>query len=64
MTDFLELSIRLKDDDKTLVQKHAIYKDAFVLSRNNPELADLVNAAIAEFKGEPSDIVVRVVYHW
>lgn len=64
MTDFIELSIRLKDDDKTLTQKHAIYKDAFVLSRDNPELAELVNAAIQEFKGSPTDIVLRTTYLW
>lgn len=62
--DFVEITLRLKDDEQTLVKKHPVYSENFSLSHDNPELRKLVDQAIQDFTGTPTDILVKAKYTW
>ena len=54
-----EVSVRLKDDDKTLTIKHLIYED-FMCNENDPILKTCINETLKQFEGEPTDIQVKI----
>lgn len=61
----IEISIKVSDDDQTLVEKIIVYdNDSITLSHDCQVLKDMVEATVAKFKGQPSDVVVRFKYTW
>jgi hypothetical protein len=54
-----ELTIIIKDDEKTLRTKTLIY-DEYAVSENDPLISKLVETAKRNFDGTPTDIIVRI----
>jgi len=54
-----EVSVRLKDEEKTLTVKHLIYDD-FVCNENDPILKQCINDSIKQFTGHADDIQVKI----
>ena len=59
-----ELSVKVSDDEQDLVQKHLVYEENVTLSHDDPILVEKVRQATAAFKGEPTDIILRIKYTW
>lgn len=60
----IELSVKVSDDDTSLVQKHLIHEEGLSLSHDDPTLSKMVNQAMADFGEGAKDIVVRIKYTW
>jgi hypothetical protein len=60
----IEISIKISDDTSHYIQKHLLHEEGLTLSHDDPTLKKLVEEAIANFKGNPSDILVRIKYTW
>ena len=54
-----ELTVIVKDSEKTLRNKHLIYEQ-FICSDIDPIVKDCIDKTIAEFKGVPDDIKVKI----
>lgn len=54
----VEITIILKDDEKTLKSKHLVYEEV-TMSDCDPEIDRLINEARKSFTGEPTDIQVK-----
>lgn len=54
----VEITIILKDSEKTLKSKHLVYNE-LTLTHEDPEIDRLVREARKSFDGEPSDIQVK-----
>ena len=54
-----ELTITIKDEEKTHKSKHLIY-EPYCVHADEPVIRKLVHSALEEFKGEPTDIRVRI----
>ncbi len=54
-----ELTVIIKDDERTLKTKILIY-DEFTVREDDPILKYHVDQALAEFAGEPTDIQVKI----
>ena len=59
-----ELSVTIKGqnengDDKRLVTKYLIYDD-YTTNENDPIIKDCIEKTLANFDGEPDDIVVNI----
>jgi len=63
----IELSITIKDESRTYVDKDIIY-DPLTFDRNNPEIIKRVKDAIQAFPGptdiESPDITIRAKMVW
>lgn len=60
----IELSIKVSDDDSSLVQKHLIHEEGLMLSHDDPQLKKLVEESIKDFGKAAKDILVRIKYTW
>jgi hypothetical protein len=60
----IELSVKVSDDDTSLVQKHLIHEEGLSLSHDDPTLTKLVNQAIEAFGEGAKDVIVRIKYTW
>lgn len=54
----VEITIILKDSEKTLKSKHLVY-NPLTMAHDDPEIDRLVKEARKSFDGEPSDIQVK-----
>ncbi len=54
-----EITVIVKDSDRTLREKSLSYDD-YVVSENDPVIKDCVARALKNFNGEPTDIKIRV----
>jgi len=60
----IELSIKVSDDDSTLIQKHLINEEGLVLSHDDPILQRLVKQAMDAFGEKAKDVLIRIKYTW
>ena len=54
-----ELTVSIKDEEKTLKKKFLIY-DPFHVSEDDPTIKDCINETLKNFSSEPSNIKVRI----
>jgi|FreactTroBogLake_1042271.scaffolds.fasta_scaffold27817_3 hypothetical protein len=54
-----ELSVTIKDDEKTLTTKYLIY-DEIIVREDDPIIADCIDQTLINFDGTPDDIIVRI----
>lgn len=63
----IELSITVKDEERTLTKKEVVY-DVVILSQANEELLHKVQAVIDEFGSEPNqeapDVKIKAKMVW
>lgn len=64
MTNFgghmsLELTITLKDEERTYKQKFLVYESVTFSVENDPIIMKCILEARKNFEGEPEDVVVR-----
>ena len=55
----IELTVIVKDDEKTLKTKTLVY-EPFILVPSDPTLKEAIDRTIAEFKGDATDVQVKV----
>ena len=54
-----ELTVVVKDEEKTLRKKHLAY-ETYEVSEDDRFISDCVKATIKEFDGEPSDVDIII----
>jgi hypothetical protein len=54
-----EITVTIKDDEKTLREKFLIY-DTYEVSDTDPIIKDCINKTMKSFGSEPTDIRVRI----
>jgi len=62
----MEITVKVSDDEQTLVQRFLIHSQepAIHLSHEDPSLKSMVEHTIAKFKGDPTDVLVKIKYTW
>ena len=60
----IDVTIKVRDDEQTLTQKFLVHEEGLKLSHDDPGLTKMVNDTIANFKGNPTDVVVKIKYTW
>lgn len=60
----IEVTVKVCDDDQTLIQKFLVHQEGMKLSHDDPDLAKMVNDTMAKFKGNATDVLVKVKYTW
>lgn len=56
-----ELTVVIKDEEKTLRTKYLMY-DEYTVNENDPVVKDCIEKTLANFDGEPSDITVNIKF--
>ncbi len=56
---FSELTVTIKDEEKTLRTKYALY-DEYSINENDPIIKDCIEKTLENFDGEPSDITINI----
>lgn len=61
-----EIKVKIKDEDQTNVKKFLVYEEGapIILSRENIRLKEMVDEAIAAFKGQPENINIKIEFEW
>jgi hypothetical protein len=54
-----ELTVTVKDDEKTLRKKYLIY-ETFTTDEEDPIIKDRIKETLDNFDGEPDDITVNI----
>ena len=54
-----ELTVTIKDEEKTLRTKYLLYDD-YMVSDTDPIIKDCIDKTLENFDGEPSDIIVSI----
>ncbi len=54
-----ELTVIIKDEEKTLKTKYLIY-ETYEISLENPTIKDCVEKTLENFDGNPSNITVKI----
>jgi hypothetical protein len=62
--EVIELSVKVSNSEQHYTQKFLIHQEGLSLSHDDPELARMVNEAIANFKGSVDDVLVKVKFTW
>ena len=60
----IELTVKISDDDSSLVQKHLIHQEGLTLSHDDPTLISFVRQAEDDFGEGYKDIVIKIKYTW
>lgn len=60
----IEVCIKVRDDEQILSQKFLIHQEGMKLSHDDPELSKMVQDTIAKFKGQATDVLVKIKYTW
>jgi hypothetical protein len=55
-----EITVILKDDERTYRQKFLMYED-FTMNHEDPVIKICIESARKNFEGEPDDIQIRVL---
>lgn len=58
------LTVKISDDDSTLIQKHLMYEQTVCLNHEDPTLILLVNEAQKSFGKDAKDILINIKYTW
>ena len=58
-----EISIRVKDDEKTLKHKFLIY-DKVLISSDDPVIKDCVDQTMEDYKGEAPEVTVTIKFNF
>lgn len=58
MSDAVEVTVILKDCERTLRQKFLTY-DLIELRPDDPQIDGFINEALASFQGEPDEISIK-----
>lgn len=58
MNNPTELTITIKDDERTHKTKHLLYSQ-YNLSSEDPLIKELIGKALVEFAGEPTDVKIK-----
>lgn len=56
---FSELTVIIKDEEKTLRTKYPLY-DEYTVREDDPIIKDCIEKTLENFDGEPSDITVNI----
>jgi hypothetical protein len=56
---FSELTVCIKDAEKTLRTKFPLY-DEYAVNENDPVIKDCIEKTLENFDGEPDDITVNI----
>ena len=56
---FSELTVIIKDEEKTLRTKYALY-DEYAVNENDPIIKECIEKTLENFDGEPSNITVNI----
>jgi hypothetical protein len=56
---FSELTVTIKDEEKTLRTKYALY-DKYSVNENDPIIKDCIEKTLENFDGEPMDVIVNI----
>lgn len=57
--DFIEITVILKDDSRTIRQKFPIY-DKVICSADDPVIQICILETKKNFDGEPTDVAIRI----
>ncbi len=61
MNEACEITIIIKDNEKSLRKKFLVYESESVLiSANDPVIKDCINETLKNFDGEPEDVKVKI----
>jgi hypothetical protein len=60
----IELSIKVRDDESTLVQKYLLHEEGLTLSHDDASLKKMVDETVANFKGNAQDVIIKIKYTW
>jgi hypothetical protein len=60
----MEITVKVCDDEQTLTQKFLSYEKSISISHDDPVLKSMVEQTIAKFKGNPTDVIVKIKYTW
>ncbi len=60
----IDVTVKVCDDDQTLIQKFLVHEEGLRLSHDDPDLTKMVDDTIAKFKGKATDVVVKIKYTW
>lgn len=60
----IEISVKVSGDDQTLTQKYLLHEEGISLSHDDATLTKMVQDTIANFKGQPEDVIVKIKYTW
>ena len=60
----LEITVKVANEENTLVSKYLEYSEDIVLTKDDPKLSTMVDKAVKAFGGEVSDVVVRIKMVW
>lgn len=58
MTESTELTITVRDEERSYKTKHLLYVP-YSLQSDDPLIKDLIAKALVEFNGEPTDVKLR-----
>lgn len=59
MTQFSELTVSIKDSEKTLKKKFPMY-DTYLVSDNDEKIKGCIDEVLKNFAGEPERISVKI----
>ena len=54
-----EITVIVKDDEKTLRIKHLIYDD-YTISEDDPVIKECVDSTVKQFDGDATDIQIKI----
>lgn len=54
-----ELTVIIKDDEKTLRTKYLLY-DTYQVDEHDPIIKDCIEKTLENFDGEPSNVIVNI----
>jgi hypothetical protein len=54
-----ELSVTIKDDEKTLTTKYLLY-DQIMVDEEDPIIKDCIDKTLVNFDGTPDGIIVKI----
>ena len=60
----IEVCIKVRDDEQILTQKFLVHQEGMKLSHDDPDLSKMVHETIAKFKGQATDVLVKIKYTW
>ncbi len=60
----IDVTVKVSDDEQTLTQRFLVHDEGMKLSHDDPALSSMVNETIAKFKGQASDVLVKIKYTW
>ena len=60
----IELAITVRNDDRSMTQKHLLYDTPITVSHEDEVLKQLVEDARRLFGDSPEDILLKIKFQW